>query len=69
MVLQDWDAKVYCLGLHNGSLLWKNGGSDGRTWTDGGTIIGADGIVYSHWARRHQDQASTPFLGGGISAY
>jgi len=69
VVLQDWDAKVYCLGLHNGSLLWKNGGNDGRTWTDGGTIIGANGVVYSHWARRHQAGASTPFLGGGISAY
>lgn len=67
VVFQDFDSKVYCLGLHNGTLLWKSGGHGGKTFSDGGTIIGQNGVVYA--VSTKGNAISTPFSGGGLHAY
>eukprot|EP00747_Dinoflagellata_sp_TGD_P094469 gnl/TRDRNA2_/TRDRNA2_166128_c0_seq11.p1 gnl/TRDRNA2_/TRDRNA2_166128_c0~~gnl/TRDRNA2_/TRDRNA2_166128_c0_seq11.p1 ORF type:complete len:348 (+),score=28.99 gnl/TRDRNA2_/TRDRNA2_166128_c0_seq11:24-1067(+) len=77
VVFQDYNSRVYCLGLHNGTLLWKSGGTDNidnytlgeRNWTDGGTIIGQNGIVYAVSSKGPQAVSGEPFRGGGVHAY
>lgn len=70
VLFQDMDARVYRLGLHNGSLIWKNGGGHqlGKTWSDGGAMIGPNGLVY---AASSKSQVAThhPTAGGGVHAY
>jgi len=78
VLIQDWDSRAYRLGLTNGSLIWKSGGKSRKrmpyhpyseTWTDGGLLLGADGVAYAVSSSGHQDVSSKAFAGGGIHAH
>jgi len=70
VLFQDQDSRTYRLGLHNGTLLWKNGGDHQlhKTWSDGGAMIGPNGLVYAVSSKGlvifHH-----PTVGGGVHAY
>jgi len=69
-LFQDYDAKAYRLGLFNGSLLWQAGGGHmpQDTWSDGGAMIGPNGIVYAASSKAHI-MSHHPTCGGGVHAY
>lgn len=78
VLFQDWDSRAYCLGLHNGTLLWKSGGRStqrlphppySQTWTDGGLLVGADGVAYAVSNAGSHDDVSTAYRGGGVHAH
>lgn len=70
LVFQDFHSVTYRLGLHNGSLIWKAGGNHSKiqTWSDGGCILGNNGVVYSVSSKAHISN-HTPTAGGGVHAY
>mmetsp|Transcript_82410 Transcript_82410/g.191416 ORF Transcript_82410/g.191416 Transcript_82410/m.191416 type:complete len:540 (+) Transcript_82410:58-1677(+) len=71
VVFQDHDAKVYRLNLYTGQLIWKNGGNHVPgmvSWSDGGLMLGPNGVVYAVSAKS-QAIGHHPKGGGGIHAY
>ena len=68
-VFQDMSGKVYRINLSTGALLWKAGGRNG-TWTDGGSAVGPNNVVYAVNNNHPMPQASTSeYSPGTLSAY
>mmetsp|Transcript_3659 Transcript_3659/g.10654 ORF Transcript_3659/g.10654 Transcript_3659/m.10654 type:complete len:444 (-) Transcript_3659:82-1413(-) len=67
LVFQDWDAGVYRLGARDGKLIWRAGRVGGKTFTDGGALLGSNGIVYAVSASGSLSEI--PRVIGGIHAY
>merc|ERR1711860_182299 len=70
VIFQDQIGGVYCVGLTNGNLIWKNGyrGGWGETWTDGTPMLGPNGIVYAVHMSGNQATLSAR-QSGDLSAY
>jgi len=67
VLFQDLDGGVYRLGLRNGTLLWRKGGTPlGLTFTDGGAILGPNGVIY---AVGDTEMSLRPNTTGHLSAY
>ncbi|CAE7372597.1 unnamed protein product [Symbiodinium sp. KB8] len=46
-VFMSQDGSVYRVGLHNGTLLWKADSNISDSYSDGGAVIGPNGVVYA----------------------
>jgi len=69
LVFQDKTGQVYRLWLGNGTLIWKTGmRHDPTKWTDGGTIYGNNGVVYSVYVSGHIGTFD-PQYPGRLNAY
>lgn len=67
VLFQDIEARAYRLGLRTGTLLWKAGGRKG-TWTDGGLMVGPNGVAYAVGSNGTFSDVR-PFMGGSVHAY
>jgi len=62
---QDYEGKAYRCRVHDGSLIWKNGGVE-NSWTDGTSLLGPNKVVYTVSNRNLQGGRDAP---GDVSAY
>mmetsp|Transcript_118339 Transcript_118339/g.382015 ORF Transcript_118339/g.382015 Transcript_118339/m.382015 type:complete len:463 (+) Transcript_118339:70-1458(+) len=64
---QDLEGRAYRCSLKDGSLIWKAGGVKG-TWTDGSSLLGPNGVVYTVNTFAGQSGFSKS-LHGSLNAY
>jgi len=64
IVFQDWDGGAYRLKASDGEVVWRVGGGDGGTWTDGGPALGENGVLYTVKSKAGQLLAPFGFPGG-----
>lgn len=67
-IFQDYDSGVYRVNLTDGKQIWRAGRTRGLTWTDGGALLGENGVVYAVSTAGPQEKGH-PDLPGGLHAY